>query len=98
MKLSEKIYVIRKAERLSQREFCKILNLSYSTLGKYEIQCYEPSGLSLLKITQHPQFEKYTLWLMTDKIVPEYGQIAPFLRYYKGKEIKSYPLLKKEIE
>jgi hypothetical protein len=33
----------------------------------------------LLKITQHPRFAKYTLWLMTDKTAPEAGQIAPAL-------------------
>ncbi|WGL93972.1 helix-turn-helix domain-containing protein [Arsenophonus nasoniae] len=95
MKLSEKIYAIRKTEGLSQREFCNILNLSFSTLTKYETQCYEPSGSNLLKITQHPQFEKYALWLMTDKIAPESGQIAPDLARYGRKRIIYHRLRRK---
>ncbi|MFH7179858.1 transcriptional regulator, partial [Klebsiella pneumoniae] len=32
-------------------------------------------------LTQHPLFEKYTLWLMTDKTAPQAGQIAPALAH-----------------
>lgn len=34
-----------------------------------------------MKLTQHPLFEKYTLWLMTDKTAPQAGQIAPALAH-----------------
>lgn len=81
MKLSEKVKAIRIAEGLSQTQLCEMIDLSISTLGKYETGVYEPSGLNLLKITEHPRFEKYSLWLMTGKTAPEVGQIAPTLAH-----------------
>lgn len=77
MKLSEKVKALREAEGLSQAKFCKIIDLPLSTLKKYETGNFEPGGNSLLKITTHPQFQKYALWLMTDKTAPQAGQIAP---------------------
>ncbi|MCR2507331.1 transcriptional regulator, partial [Salmonella enterica] len=35
----------------------------------------------VLQVTNAPQFQKYTLWLMTDKTAPEAGQIAPALAH-----------------
>ncbi|MGO3014197.1 MAG: helix-turn-helix domain-containing protein [Hafnia alvei] len=89
MKLSEKIRSIREAEGLSQAKFCEVIGLSPNTLRKYELGSYEPSGLNLVKITQHPQFEKYTLWLMTDKTAPEAGQIAPAIAHIGQEKITS---------
>ncbi|HGJ5865989.1 helix-turn-helix domain-containing protein [Arsenophonus nasoniae] len=77
MKLSKKIKAIRIAEGLTQIQFCKIIELSENTLQKYESGAYEPSGINLVKLTQNPRFEKYTLWLMTGKTAPEAGQIEP---------------------
>lgn len=77
MKLSEKIKAIRMAEGLSQNEICKIIDLPRSTLSKYESGLFEPGGNALVKYTTHPRFEKYALWLMTDKTAPQAGQIAP---------------------
>ncbi|WP_411170827.1 helix-turn-helix domain-containing protein [Klebsiella michiganensis] len=77
MKLSDKVKAIRVAEELSQAAFCKIIDLPLSTLKKYEANSYEPSGINLIKITQHERFSKYTLWLMTDKTAPEVGQVSP---------------------
>lgn len=79
MKLSEKIKAIRTAEGLSQTKFCEIMEMSISTLKKYEGGHAEPGGGALTKITQHPRFEKYTLWLMTDKTLEAVGQISPVL-------------------
>ncbi|MEC5343386.1 helix-turn-helix transcriptional regulator [Brenneria populi] len=81
MKLSEKIRAIRMAEGLSQNQLSQLIDLSRNTLAKYESGLYEPSGSSLMKLTQHPRFEKYTLWLMTDKTAPAAGQIAPALAH-----------------
>ncbi|MFJ5422247.1 helix-turn-helix domain-containing protein [Pectobacterium parvum] len=81
MKLSEKVKSMREAEGLSQSQFCKVIDLSINTLKKYETGNFEPSGNALLKITTHPRFQKYTLWLMTDKTAPEAGQIAPALAH-----------------
>lgn len=33
----------------------------------------------LLKITNHPRFNKYTLWMMTNKTAVSAGQIDPAL-------------------
>ncbi|MHA6678491.1 helix-turn-helix domain-containing protein [Enterobacter cloacae] len=79
MKLSEKMKLIRESEGLSQANFCEIIGLSINTLKKYEGGKFEPGGDALIKMTQHPRFTKYTLWLMTDQIAPESGQISPAL-------------------
>lgn len=79
MTLSEKIKSIRRAEGLSQSQFCELIDLSINTLKKYEGGHFEPGGNALTKITQHPRFEKYTLWLMTDKTSEAAGQISPAL-------------------
>ncbi|EGY28153.1 putative transcriptional regulator [Candidatus Regiella insecticola 5.15] len=79
MTLSEKIKAIRKSEGLSKAKFCEFTNIPLSTLDKYEMGKFEPSGATLMKITQHPLFIKYTLWLMTGNAAPEAGQISPAL-------------------
>ncbi|TPW60950.1 helix-turn-helix domain-containing protein [Klebsiella aerogenes] len=81
MKLSEKIKAIRVAEGLSQNQLCEIIDLPRSTLSKYESGLFEPGGNALIKYTSHPRFQKYTLWLMTDKTAPQAGQIAPALAH-----------------
>ncbi|MCL6716112.1 helix-turn-helix domain-containing protein [Klebsiella sp. T2.Ur] len=81
MKLSEKIKAIRMAEGLSQNQLCQIIDLPRSTLSKYESGLFEPGGNALIKYTTHPRFQKYTLWLMTDKTAPQAGQIAPALAH-----------------
>ena len=86
MRLSEKIKAIRTAEGLSQNELCEIIGLSRSTLAKYESGKFEPGGNALIKYTGHPRFQKYTLWLMTDKTAPQAGQIAPALAHF-GQEL-----------
>ena len=81
MIVSEKIKAIRTAEGLSQNQFCKIMEIPISTLKKLEGGYNEPGWTTLMKLTQHPLFEKYTLWLMTDKTAPQAGQIAPALAH-----------------
>ncbi|MCT8345173.1 helix-turn-helix domain-containing protein [Photorhabdus kleinii] len=83
----EKIKAIRVAEGLSQAKFCKITELSVSTLEKYEGGNFEPGANALAKITQNPQFEKYTLWLMTDKTSKAAGQISPALSHDRCDDI-----------
>ncbi|MDX7440426.1 MULTISPECIES: helix-turn-helix domain-containing protein [Citrobacter freundii complex] len=90
MKLSEKVKALREAEGLSQAKFCQIIDLSLSTLKKYETGNFEPSGTALLKITTNPQFQKYTLWLMTDKTAPQAGQIAPAIAHIGQDATKSH--------
>ncbi len=91
MKLSEKVRALRDAEGLSQAKFCDIIGLSLNTLKKYEKGDFEPGGNALLKITTHPQFQKYTLWLMTDKTAPEAGQVSPAVAHSGQDETISSP-------
>ncbi|CAB5532608.1 Helix-turn-helix [Providencia rettgeri] len=79
MLLSEKIKLIRLSESMTLRKFSEITGIALSTLEKYEMGKFEPSGGALVKITSHPQFSKYTMWLMTGNIAPEFGQISPAL-------------------
>ncbi|WP_334473630.1 helix-turn-helix transcriptional regulator [Arsenophonus sp. PmNCSU2021_1] len=77
MKMSQKIKAIRKAEGLTQITFCKITGIALSSLKNYEGGHAEPGLQPILQITNTSLFEKYTFWLMTDKVKPEAGQIEP---------------------
>jgi len=74
---SEKLRAIRIAEGLTQPAMAELIGIGLSTIKNYETGQKEV-GLAIIdKVTNHPRFEKYTLWLMTDKTVPSAGQIAP---------------------
>lgn len=78
MELAEKLKAIRIREGLTQAELCQETGLSLSSYEKYELALrLEVSSVALLKITKHPRFKKYTLWLMTDDVAPECGQVSP---------------------
>ncbi|PHM38556.1 helix-turn-helix domain-containing protein [Xenorhabdus innexi] len=79
MNISEKLKAIRITEGLTQMQLCEIMDISISTFKKIEAGYNDPALATLMKITNHPKFEKYTLWLLTDKIAPESGQISPTL-------------------
>ena len=79
MDIGEKIKKMREAEDLSQFNFAVETGINMGTLRHYEAGRSIPGGKELLKITQHPRFMKYALWLMTDKTAPEAGQISPDL-------------------
>ncbi len=74
----EKLRLLIRAEGLSQEEFGRLTGIKFATLQKYLQGKRETMASSELeKITRHPQFTKYTLWLMTDTTAPEIGQISP---------------------
>lgn len=78
MELSAKLKAVRQREGLTQMDFCGLLEISISTYKKQEMSVRaEISTAVLLKITHHPRFEKFALWLMTDKTCLECGQISP---------------------
>ncbi|HAJ5725095.1 TPA: helix-turn-helix transcriptional regulator [Escherichia coli] len=80
--IGEKIRAIRDAEGLSRTQFFELTGIPAGTQKHYEMGRREGVGSEiLLKITQHPRFAKYTLWLMTDKTAPQAGQIAPALAH-----------------
>ncbi|HBC2924072.1 helix-turn-helix domain-containing protein [Escherichia coli] len=79
-RIGEKIRAIRDAEGLSRQQFFELTGIPAGTQKHYEMGRREGVGSEiLLKITTHPRFQKYALWLMTDTTAPESGQIAPTL-------------------
>lgn len=78
MSLGEKLRLIRTRERLTQVEICEAAGIKLETWKGYEYgRSKTVASSELLKITQHPQFIKYTMWLMTGQTIPEAGQISP---------------------
>ncbi|MGE8362267.1 helix-turn-helix domain-containing protein [Pseudomonas sp.] len=78
MDLPAKLKALRACEGLTQNEFCQELQISLSTYKKQELSLRSDiSSTVLLKVTNHPRFQKYTLWLMTGETAPEAGQISP---------------------
>jgi len=75
----EKLKEIRNAEGLTQPALSELTGVSLGAIRNYETGQREV-GLSVLdKIIKNERFSKYTLWLMTDQIAPESGQISPDL-------------------
>ncbi|WP_338522439.1 helix-turn-helix transcriptional regulator [Pseudomonas batumici] len=80
MELGIKLKEIRLTERLGQREFCELTGIKLETLKSYEYgRSKSVNSVELLKVTTHPQFEKYALWLVTGKTCSECGQITPLI-------------------
>lgn len=77
MTLAEKLKAIRAKEGLTQAQFCELVGLSINSLKKYEAAIYEMGYGALAKVSEHPRFTKYTLWLMTGHTALESGQISP---------------------
>ncbi len=74
----DRIREVRVAEGFTQPDFCAETGLKLDTLRKYEQGRTQGIGSAELeKITTHPRFEKYALWLVTGKVAPEAGQISP---------------------
>lgn len=77
MELFEKLKAIRLKEGMTQAELCKATGINLSTWKSYELlRRKEISSLELLKVTKHPRFMKYALWLVTDTTAPECGQVS----------------------
>ncbi len=77
MNLGKKIKAIRIAEGLEREEMAQLVEIPRTSIRNYEQGVREPKGETLTKITKHERFEKYAFWLITDKVLPESGQIAP---------------------
>ncbi|MBD2811387.1 helix-turn-helix transcriptional regulator [Xenorhabdus sp. Vera] len=95
MKISvgEKLLLMRESERLKSRpEAAEMLGIPTNALWRYETGKTMPDVDIVTKILSHPRFEKYALWFVTGKTVPEIGQIAPALydpKNYENGEEKS---------
>lgn len=80
MELGQKLKEIRLTERLTQAEFCEIADIKLATWKGYEYGLRASvSSIELLKVTKHPRFKRYALWLVTDETAPECGQISPII-------------------
>ncbi|WP_240922948.1 MULTISPECIES: helix-turn-helix domain-containing protein [Pseudomonadaceae] len=76
--MGQKLKEVRLAERLTQGEICELAGISLPTWKGYEYgKSKSVSSIELLKITKHPRFKKYALWLVTDETAPECGQFSP---------------------
>ncbi|BEN44462.1 transcriptional regulator [Serratia marcescens] len=78
---AKKLKLIRKAEGLTQAAFSEMLGIGLSTVKNYEGGRREV-GLSIIdKVINHPRFEKYSMWLMSNanKTSEAAGQISPSL-------------------
>lgn len=91
MNLAEKLRAIRKAEGLTQVKFGEISGIAQGTIKNYESGQSEPGLQIVLRITNTPQLQKYTLWLMTDETAPEAGQISPVVAHSGQDETTSSP-------
>lgn len=77
MNLGEKLRAIRKAEHLTQPEMATAVAISLDTYKNYELARRPVGAPTLLAVSQHPQFSKYTLWMMANQTAPASGQISP---------------------
>lgn len=76
---AKKLRDIRIAEGITQANFAKMMGIGLGTVRNYESGQRE-AGMGIIdKVVNHPQFIKYTLWLMTNKTAPGAGQISPAL-------------------
>lgn len=77
--LGKKIRDVRESEGLSRAQFAELTGIAEGAQKFYETDRRALGSEMLLKITQHPRFEKYTLWLMTGKTSEAVGQVSPAL-------------------
>ncbi|EJK5914064.1 helix-turn-helix transcriptional regulator [Escherichia coli] len=74
---ADKLRQIRKAEGMTQKVFAEHTGLALGTIKSYEAGHQSARSEIVERVVNILQFEKYTLWLMTDKTAPAAGQIAP---------------------
>lgn len=75
--VGQKIRQIREVIGLSRPKFAELLSVPPTTLKNYELGYREVGGAFLVSVASHPQLHQFTLWLLSDKTVPEMGQISP---------------------
>lgn len=79
IEISNKLKAIRESEGLSQAKFANLIGIAVGTIKQYETGVRGVGTEVLLKVTKHPQFKKYTTWLMSDETNELAGQISPSL-------------------
>ncbi|MCC8380803.1 helix-turn-helix transcriptional regulator [Xenorhabdus sp. PB30.3] len=86
--IAERLKLIRESERLSRSQASKEWKLKEDALWRYENSKTIPNADVMTNILSHPRFEKYSLWFITGKTMPEVGLIAPALYDAKNYENK----------
>lgn len=75
----KKLKAIRIAEGHTQASFAELTGINVGTIKNYESGKREV-GLSVIdRVLGTADFKKYMMWLMSDDIAPEVGQISPAL-------------------
>lgn len=92
---AEKLRQIRKAEGMTQKQFSELCKLAIGTVKSYETGHQLARTEVVERVIDVPQFEKYTLWLMTGKTAISAGQISPTLSPDGRESSKSHQLTKK---
>ncbi len=82
MSIGEKLVLIRKSEYMTRQQFSDVTGVPLGTLRFYETGRSVPPTDVSMKMLNQPQFAKYMLWFMSDRVAPESGQIAPALAHF----------------
>lgn len=76
--IGTKIREVRDSEGLTRKQFSELTGILEETQKLYELGRRENIGVdTVMKITNHPRFKKYTLWLMIGDLSAASEQIAP---------------------
>ncbi|EAQ6104374.1 XRE family transcriptional regulator [Salmonella enterica subsp. diarizonae] len=96
--IGKKIREIRETEGLTRKQFFELTGIPETAQKNYERGVTEKIGIdTVMKITNHPRFKKYTLWLMSedDEAYSEAEQISPALSPNGQNSTSSRPKRKK---
>lgn len=75
----KKLKDMRVAEGVTQQQLSEMAGISLGTIKNYET-CQRDAGIKVIEqVLALPIFEKYALWLMTDKTSEAAGQVSPVL-------------------
>jgi len=74
-RLIDKFKFIRSAENLSREKLSKLIDIPSPSIKTLELRGSEPSGKVLTQLCK--VFPEYALWLLTDEINLNAGQISP---------------------
>lgn len=75
--VGQKIRLIRETMGLSRPKFAELLGVPPTTLKNYELGYREVGGAFLVTLAHQDLLYKYTLWLLSDQVAPEIGQVSP---------------------
>lgn len=94
--IGAKIREIREAEGLTRKQFAELTGILETVQKSYELGKRENIGIdTVMKITNHPQFKKYTTWLLNGETNEAAGQISPLLSPNGLENTSSTPNTKK---